>query len=199
LRTAQVHPNAENATLDELSVAMEAALNKRSYIRLNAIRSLLLGIPRATLCQQFCRTDRMVRLWIELFNRGGIDALITKPRPGRRRKVKLERVRDLIATLRKALKADHPVAPAPPLSVRSYRAEAVRLMKQIRATFSATFMMAAPAVLATDALPLYDIGRMCRWQQDVRWTPGYRRPQSTDEYTDCLDRDRRAYNRNRGT
>jgi transposase len=56
----------------------------------------LLGIPRATLCQQFCRTDRMVRLWIELFNRGGIDALITKPRSGRRRKVKLERVRDLL-------------------------------------------------------------------------------------------------------
>jgi transposase len=96
LRTPELHPNAENATQEELQVAMEAAPNKRSYVRLNAIRSLLMGIPRATLCQQFCRTDRMVRLWIELFNRGGIDALITKPRPGRRRKVKLERVRDLL-------------------------------------------------------------------------------------------------------
>lgn len=75
---------------------MEAAPNQRSYIRLNAIRSLLLGIPRATVCQQFCRTDRMVRLWIELFNRGGIDALITRPKPGRPRRVKLERVRDLL-------------------------------------------------------------------------------------------------------
>lgn len=75
---------------------MDAAPNKRSYVRLNAIRSLRLGIPRATLCAQFCRTDRTVRLWIELFNRGGIDALITKPRPGRKRKVKLERVRDLL-------------------------------------------------------------------------------------------------------
>src|SRR5262245_26520704 len=75
---------------------MEAAPNKRSYIRLNAIRSLLLEIPRATVCQQFCRTDRMIRLWIELFNRGGIDGLITKPRPGRPRKVKLQRVRDLL-------------------------------------------------------------------------------------------------------
>jgi transposase len=37
-----------------------------------------------------------VRLWIELFNRGGIDVLITKPRPGRKRKVKLQRVRDLL-------------------------------------------------------------------------------------------------------
>ena len=75
---------------------MEAAPNKRSYVRLNAVRSLLMGVPRATLCQQFCRTDRMVRLWIEQFNRGGLDALITKPRPGRPRKVKLQRVRDLL-------------------------------------------------------------------------------------------------------
>ena len=91
-----MQPNAENATVEELRVAMDAAPNKRSYVRLNAIRSLLMGIARATVCQQFCRSDRMVRLWIEQFNRGGIDALITKPRPGRPRKVKLERVRDLL-------------------------------------------------------------------------------------------------------
>ncbi|MFO1511690.1 MAG: hypothetical protein U1F83_02060 [Verrucomicrobiota bacterium] len=96
MRTPEVQPNGENATLEELRVAMEAAPNKRSYIRLNAIRALLLGLPRATLCQQFCRTDRMLRLWIEMFNRGGIDALITKTRPGWKRKVKLARVRDLL-------------------------------------------------------------------------------------------------------
>ena len=96
LRSPELHPNGENATLEELRVAMEAAPNKRSYIRLNAIRSLLLGLPRATLCQQFCRTDRMLRLWIEMYNRGGIDALITRPKPGRPRKVKLERLRDLL-------------------------------------------------------------------------------------------------------
>lgn len=80
-------------------MAMEAAPTKRSYIRLAAIRSLLLGVGRDTVCQQFCRTDRMVRLWIELFNRGGIDALRTKRPGGRRRKVKLERVRDLLVPL----------------------------------------------------------------------------------------------------
>src|SRR5882724_4480182 len=37
-----------------------------------------------------------VRLWILAFNSGGIDALASKPRPGRPRKVKLERVRDLL-------------------------------------------------------------------------------------------------------
>ena len=96
MRKPELQPNPENATLEELRVAMDAAPNKRSYVRLNAIRSLLMGIERATLCKQFARTDRMVRLWIELFNRGGIDALITKPRSGRPRKAKLERVRDLV-------------------------------------------------------------------------------------------------------
>jgi transposase len=96
LRLPAAEPVGENATAAELQVAMEAAPNKRSYIRLNAIRSLLLGIPRGVLCRQFCRTDRMLRLWIELFNRGGIQALITKPRPGRPRKVKLQRVQDLL-------------------------------------------------------------------------------------------------------
>jgi len=75
---------------------MEAAPTKRSYLRLAAIRSLLLGVSRASVCQQFCRTDRMVRLWIELYNRGGIDALISRPKAGRPRKVKLERVRDVL-------------------------------------------------------------------------------------------------------
>jgi len=96
LRSPELHPNPENATLEELRVAMEAAPNKRSYVRLSALRTLLLGHERKTVCAIFGRTDRMVRLWIELFNRGGIDALITRPRPGRRRKVKLERVRDVL-------------------------------------------------------------------------------------------------------
>jgi transposase len=96
LRTPELHPNPENATVEELQVAMEAAPNKRSYVRLAAMRSLLLGYRRKDVCRIHARTDRMVRLWIELFNRGGMDALITRPKPGRPRKVKLERVRDLL-------------------------------------------------------------------------------------------------------
>ena len=96
MRTPELHPNPENATVEELQVAMDAAPNKRSYVRLAALRSLLLGYSRKDVCLIHARTDRMVRLWIELFNRGGIDALITRPKPGRPRKVKLERVRDLL-------------------------------------------------------------------------------------------------------
>jgi transposase len=96
LRSPELRPNPENATPEELRVAMEAAPNKRSFVRLSAMRALLLGYSRQQVCELNDRTDRMVRLWIELFNRGGIDALITKPKPGRPRKVKLARVRDLL-------------------------------------------------------------------------------------------------------
>jgi len=75
---------------------MEASPNKRSYIRLAAIRSLLIGVSREMVCRQFCRSDRIIRLWIVLFNRGGIDALASKSRTGRPRKVSIERVRDLL-------------------------------------------------------------------------------------------------------
>src|SRR5205814_1951076 len=96
LRAPELHPNPENATPEELRVAMEAAPNRRSFVRLQALRALLLGYSRPQVSELCDRTDRMVRLWIEMFNRGGIDALITKARPGRKRKVKLERVRDLL-------------------------------------------------------------------------------------------------------
>jgi len=76
---------------------MDAAANKRSYIRLGAIRLLLKAISRTDVCMIYNRSDRMVRLWIEMFNRGGIDALATKKSDGRPRKVKMERLRDLLA------------------------------------------------------------------------------------------------------
>jgi len=96
LRHQEAEPNAENATLEELRVAMEAAPNRRSYIRLAVMRSLLRGLERRVVRAQFCRTDRVIGLWIEMFNTGGIDALTSKGRAGRGRRVKLERLRDLL-------------------------------------------------------------------------------------------------------
>jgi hypothetical protein len=52
-------------------MAMEATPNRRSFVRLHAVRALLLGFSRAEVCVLCARSDRMVRLWIELFNRGG--------------------------------------------------------------------------------------------------------------------------------
>jgi len=92
----EIEPNAENATLEELKVAMEASPTRRGFIRLAVIRSLVLGVKRSTVCEQFCRSDRVVRLWIHIYNEGGIDALASKPRSGRPRKVHLQRARDLL-------------------------------------------------------------------------------------------------------
>lgn len=96
LRNREAEPNPENATLEELKVAMDAAPNKRSYIRLGGIRALLMGFRREVVCELYNRSDRSLRLWIEMFNRGGIDALITKRPGGRRRKVKLQKLQDLL-------------------------------------------------------------------------------------------------------
>lgn len=96
MRSEELKPNPENATAEELRVAMEAAPNKRSYIRFAAVRALLMGLARSTVCEMFFRSDRMVRLWIVSFNKAGIDALRTRSKPGRPRKAKLERVRDLL-------------------------------------------------------------------------------------------------------
>jgi transposase len=96
LRADCVEPNAENASEAELLVAMEAAPHKRSYRRMAAIRALLMGFSRAQVAALFGRSERLVRLWILCFNEGGIDALCSKPRPGRPRKIKIERLRDLL-------------------------------------------------------------------------------------------------------
>lgn len=96
MRSDCVHPNAENASAEELLVAMEAAPNKRSYRRFGAIRALLMGFERGQVAALFGRSERLVRLWVMMFNEGGIDALASKPRPGRPRKIKLERLRDLL-------------------------------------------------------------------------------------------------------
>lgn len=96
MRSIECHPNPENATEAELRVAMDAAPNRRSSIRLNAIRVLLLGYDRKSVCEIFARSDRMVRLWIHAFNQSGIEGLISKPRTGRPRKVKMQKVKDLL-------------------------------------------------------------------------------------------------------
>lgn len=70
-------------------MAIDAAPNKRSYIRFSAIRCLLRGIPRQEVREIFRHSDRMVRLWVYHYNQGGVDALISKPIAGRKRKVSL--------------------------------------------------------------------------------------------------------------
>jgi hypothetical protein len=121
MRSLEVSPNGENATVEELGVAMEAAPNKRSYMRLAAVRALLLGVARSQVCLLYQRSDRWVRLWVELFNRGGIDALASKPRPGRPRKVKFERLQDLLIPVLAGRRTPLDRGQAPRLAPRATR------------------------------------------------------------------------------
>lgn len=75
---------------------MEAAPNKRSYRRFAAIRALLKGFEAVAVADLFGRTERMLRLWVSMFNRGGIDALASKPRGGRPRRIKLQKLHDIL-------------------------------------------------------------------------------------------------------
>ncbi len=57
-----VSPNPDHSSPDALETAIRAVPNQRNFVRISAIRALLLGHPRSTVCQLCCRTDRLVRL-----------------------------------------------------------------------------------------------------------------------------------------
>lgn len=101
MRTSALKPEVDNATLEQLQAAMESAPNKRSYIRLAAMRCLLRGMSRQDVSATFCRSGRMVRLWIIKYNHGGIDALISRPAGGRRRKISLQRLEAVLVPVLK--------------------------------------------------------------------------------------------------
>ena len=92
-------PNAENCSLAELDTAANAAISKRSHIRLMAMKMLILGITTLQVAALFNISLRTLSRWVKRFNEFGIDGLIEPPRSGRPRKIKPEQAaeyRDLI-------------------------------------------------------------------------------------------------------
>ncbi len=98
MRRLELQPNDENASAEELVVAMEAAPNRRNYIRMAAIHAQILGFPREQVAQLNNRSDRMLHLWIHQFNEAGIDGLISRSPLGRPRIAPLQRVENLLIT-----------------------------------------------------------------------------------------------------
>lgn len=101
MRPLEVRPNCDNGSLESVQVAMEAAPNKRSYVRLAAIRCLLRGMSREEVTGIFLCTDRVLRLWIHQYNQGGVDALISRPAGGRKRKISLQKLGDVLVPVLK--------------------------------------------------------------------------------------------------
>jgi transposase len=61
--------------------------------------ALLLGIEHEKVAALYGVSDLTLRRWILAFNRRGIDGLIDRPKPGRRRKISREKAADLCAVL----------------------------------------------------------------------------------------------------
>lgn len=95
-------PNPEQATLEELKIAKICAPTDRSFLRLFAIQQLLEGIDFSAVAKSYEKDERTLQRWISDWNKGGINALIESPKPGRPRSIP----KDQIATITDLL--EHP-------------------------------------------------------------------------------------------
>jgi len=92
---ATLFPNAENCSLEELETAMEAAPRKQDYLRIQAIRWILLGFDHDSV-RELANVHRdTITEWIKRFNAQGIDGLLERPRSGRPRKIPEARAQEL--------------------------------------------------------------------------------------------------------
>ncbi len=80
-------PNAENCSLEELEIAAQAAVSRRSHVRLMAMKALIIGVAHAAVAGIFGVCMRTLCNWVGRFNQAGIDGLIEGERPGRPRKI----------------------------------------------------------------------------------------------------------------
>ena len=71
----------------ELETAMKATTHQRSFVRMQAIRTLRLGMDHNTVAAMANVTRHTINDWIRRFNTGGIDALIERSRAGRPLKI----------------------------------------------------------------------------------------------------------------
>lgn len=68
---------------------------------MQAIKALLLGVPRPTVAELFAVSERAVFDWVERFNESGLDGLVDKPRSGRPPKIPPEAAARLEEVLEK--------------------------------------------------------------------------------------------------
>lgn len=77
-----IEPNFENASLEELAVAMKCAPHRAGALRIRGIWAMGRGMGRAEVAL-FCNVnEKTVLEWIGRFNAGGIDGLADRPRSG---------------------------------------------------------------------------------------------------------------------
>jgi transposase len=91
-----IEPNFENATLEELEVAMKCAPTQQDSLRIRAIWSIGRGLDKKSTAL-FCNIDDSTLIdWIHAFNERGIDGLLDRKRSGRPRKIPEAEVKEKI-------------------------------------------------------------------------------------------------------
>lgn len=91
----RLQPNGENCSLAELEIAVSCAPSRQSHIRLQAIRSLLLGVVPDIVAELALVEPRTLVEWVRKFNAAGIDGLIDLPRSGRPPMISAQRSAEL--------------------------------------------------------------------------------------------------------
>ena len=124
---ATLFPNAENCSLEELETAMEAAPRKQDYLRIQAIRWILLGFDHASVCERANVHRDTIAEWVKRFNARGIDGLIERPRPGRPRKIPEARAQDWAICLKIRKRRARPTGRAGSSTARFASASTARL------------------------------------------------------------------------
>lgn len=80
-------PNPENASPDDLAVAIRCSRSERDCCRFHAIKALILGFSREQVLRLYELKETTLKSWIRRFNARGIDGLIEKKHTGRPRKI----------------------------------------------------------------------------------------------------------------
>ncbi len=87
---------------------MDCGPDGKAFRRLNAIHLLLLGAPYKVVLRNSRVNERTFRLWVERFNKQGIDGLIYRPQAGRPRKISVDQVaNEILPIVDEPSLADH--------------------------------------------------------------------------------------------
>ncbi|MGF1573868.1 MAG: IS630 family transposase, partial [Sumerlaeia bacterium] len=76
-------PNLQNATVEELKIAMNCAPTQRTFIRLQVLENFYRGFDYALVEKMFSGSKRTFQRIISAWNKQGIDGLIERPKTGR--------------------------------------------------------------------------------------------------------------------
>lgn len=75
----------ETCSVSELKQALDCTPLKKGFVRLSAIYDIMYGMPPEAAREKYSVRPRTFQFWIQRFLESGIDALISKPIPGRPR------------------------------------------------------------------------------------------------------------------